>query len=257
MSTTQAQSSDTSKNGTVDAEDVARFSAIAAEWWDPLGKFKPLHAINPVRIAYVRDQILSHFGRPHTVESPLSGLSLLDIGCGGGLVAEPMARLGAQVTGIDASEKNITVASLHAQSGGLNVDYRASTAEALAESGAQYDVVLALEIVEHVADVSLFLRSLATLIKPQGMLVMSTLNRTAKSYLMAIIGAEYVLRLLPRGTHQWQQFIRPSELASGVEKSGLHVQEIKGLVLNPLRNSWHIHPRDLDVNYLLVARKGE
>lgn len=241
---------------TVDAGDVERFSRIAAEWWDPKGKFRPLHELNPARIGYIRDTIAAHFGLsspPFTLHS--SPLTLLDIGCGGGLIAEPMARLGATVTGVDASEKNIAVAALHAQQAGLAIDYRATTAEGLAATGATFDVVLALEIVEHVADVGLFLRSLAQLVRPGGLLILSTLNRTTKSYLMAIVGAEYVLRLLPRGTHSWQQFIRPSELVRAVTACGLGVGELKGLVLDPRRWQWGIHDHDLDVNYLLTATR--
>lgn len=250
----QAQPSEKpSQASTIDAADVERFSRIAAEWWDPKGKFKPLHAIGPARIGFIRDSIEAHFPRgPQTAP-----LTLIDIGCGGGLIAEPMARLGMQVTGIDASEKNIAVASLHAQQSGLDIRYQATTAEDVAKSEQTFDIVLALEIVEHVADVDLFLRSVTSLVKPGGLLIMSTLNRTAKSYLMAIVGAEYVLRMLPRGTHSWKQFIRPSELAKSVTRCGLNINEIKGLTLDPLKWEWRIHPTDLDVNYLLSAYKPQ
>lgn len=243
------------KTSTIDADDVARFSRIADEWWDEQGKFKPLHRINPLRIGYIRDKVCAHFARPQSGDA-LLGLSLLDIGCGGGLISEPMTRLGAQVSGVDASAKNIAVAKLHAEKMGLSIHYRANSAEALAEQSEQYDVVLALEIVEHVANIPLFLTSLAQLVKPDGLLIMSTLNRTAKSYALAIIGAEYILRWLPRGTHQWQQFVRPSELVRGLSEHGLETQHITGMVMHPLSQKWRLSPDDLSVNYLLCATKN-
>ena len=242
------------KPTTIDHADVARFSAIADEWWDEHGKFAPLHRLNPARIGYLRDQILRHFSRTGDSATPLNNLSLVDIGCGGGLVAEPMARLGAMVTGIDASETNINVASLHAASGGLTIDYRPTNAEDLAQSGAQFDVVLALEIIEHVADTDLFYDALTQLVKPGGLLILSTLNRTAKSFCMAIVGAEYVMRWLPRGTHQWSQFIKPSEMAASLTRRHFSVDDITGLVFDPLRWKFSLNPKDLDVNYLMVAR---
>jgi 2-polyprenyl-6-hydroxyphenyl methylase/3-demethylubiquinone-9 3-methyltransferase len=241
------------KPTTIDAADVARFSAIADEWWDTRGKFAPLHRLNPARIGYLRDQIIHHFARDDQSATPLNNLSLIDIGCGGGLIAEPMARLGATVTGIDASETNIRVASLHGDAGGLAIDYRATTAEAMAESGTQFDVVLALEIIEHVANVDVFYDALKALVKPGGLLILSTLNRTAKSYAMAIIGAEYIMRWLPRGTHQWSQFIKPSEMASALTQRGLSIHDTTGLVFDPLKWSFALNPRDLDVNYMMVA----
>ncbi len=251
---TQAQPSvNTHKPSTIDAEDVARFSAIAEEWWDPKGKFKPLHAIGPARIGFIKQHIEQHFStQPAT---PKAKLSLLDIGCGGGLIAEPMARLGLNVTAIDASDKNIAVAKLHAEQSGLSIHYHSTTAEDLASTKQTFNVVLALEIVEHVADVDLFLRAISSLVAPGGLLVMSTLNRTAKSYAMAIIGAEYILRLLPRGTHSWKQFIKPSELTRGLTHCGMHVTDIKGLTLNPIKWEWSLHTTDFDVNYLLAATK--
>lgn len=233
----------TMKHSTVDPSEIEKFSRIADEWWDPRGKFKPLHDLNPARIEWIRD-------RAHP-----SGKTLLDIGCGGGLVCEPMARLGAKVTGIDASEKNIKVASLHAEQSGLDIDYRCTAAEELLDSGAQFDVVLALEIVEHVADVPAFIAACAGLVKPGGLLIMSTLNRTVKSYAMAIIGAEYVLRLLPRGTHDWNKFLKPHELHRHMSNSGIEVREMTGLVLNPLAWKWETNPKDLDVNYMLMGCK--
>lgn len=254
MMSAQAQPSENPpKPSTIDAEDVARFSAIAAEWWNPKGKFKPLHEIGPARIQFITRSIEKHF--PSTLTTHHSPLTLLDIGCGGGLVAEPMARLGHRVVGIDASEKNIAVASLHAEQSGLSIDYRCTTAEDLLKTEQSFDVVLALEIVEHVADVDLFLHSVTGLLKPGGLLIMSTLNRTAKSYIMAIVGAEYVLRLLPRGTHNWKQFIKPSELVAGLTRCGVNVNEINGLTLNPRKWEWALHPSDFDVNYLLAASK--
>lgn len=233
------------KTSTVDAEEVEQFSRIAGEWWNPHGKFKPLHEINPVRLSWMQEKI-----------GTVSGKSLLDIGCGGGLVCEPMARLGANVTGIDASEKNIAVAKLHAEQSGLTIDYRATTAEDLAASGTAYDVVLALEIVEHVADVDLFVKSCAQLVKPGGLIIMSTLNRTLKSYAFAIVGAEYVLRWLPRGTHDWKKFLQPAELCRSLQKNNIAITEMTGMVLNPLTWKWHMNPKDLDVNYLVAGKKA-
>ena len=240
---------------TIDDAEVARFSAIADEWWDERGKFAPLHKLNPVRITYLRDQLIRHFSYLGTSATPLNNLSLVDIGCGGGLIAEPMARLGATVTGIDASETNIAVASLHAQNAGVDITYRATTAEQLALEGAQFDVVFALEIIEHVAQVDLFYDSLANLVKPGGTLILSTLNRTAKSYALGIVGAEYVLRWLPRGTHTWSKFIKPSEMAASLRGRGFTVSDTMGITFSPLNWSFSLNPKDLDVNYLMVAKK--
>lgn len=240
---------------TIDAEEVARFSRIAEEWWDLDGKFKPLHRINPLRIGYIRDQICAHFGRDSDASQPLSGLRLLDIGCGGGLICEPMSRLGAAVTGIDASEKNIAVARVHAEKSGLGVDYRAMPAEALQAEGAQFDVVLALEIIEHVADVAAFVSAASALVKPGGLMVWSTMNRTPKAWALAIVGAEYVLRWLPKGTHDWQKFIKPSELMGHLRQCGLRVSHLTGMVMHPLSFAWRLEEKDLSVNYLLTAVK--
>jgi 2-polyprenyl-6-hydroxyphenyl methylase/3-demethylubiquinone-9 3-methyltransferase len=240
--------------GTIDPEEIARFSALAAEWWDPVGKFKPLHRLNPVRLAYIRDHLCDRFDRdPRSLRS-VEGLKILDIGCGGGLVTEPLCRMGADITGIDASDKNIATASVHAKEGGLSIDYLTTTAEEMAAAGPGFDAVVALEIVEHVADVPLFLSSCAALVKPGGALIMSTLNRTAKSYVFAIVGAEYVLRWLPRGTHQWEKFLRPSELTEGLEANRLTVRDLTGVAYNPLNDDWHLS-RDLAVNYMLYAEK--
>ncbi len=240
-------------SSTVDPAEIERFSRIADEWWDPSGKFAPLHRLGPVRIGYVRDRAAAHWGRDALAGQPLQGLSVLDIGCGGGLLSEPMARLGAAVTGVDASARNIAVASLHASRQGLAIDYRQDTAEALARGDARFDVVLALEIVEHVADVDLFLNSCCRLVKPGGMLFLSTLNRTAKAWALAIAGAEYVLGWLPRGTHDWKKFLKPSEVVRGLSAGGLDTQEIVGVVYSPLTRAWRLDKADLDVNYMLFA----
>ncbi|MEA1677307.1 bifunctional 2-polyprenyl-6-hydroxyphenol methylase/3-demethylubiquinol 3-O-methyltransferase UbiG [Nitrospirillum sp. BR 11163] len=234
---------------------MQRFSAIAAEWWDEAGKFRPLHKLNPVRLEYLRDRICAHFGRDPLAPRPLTGLRLVDIGCGGGLLSEPLARMGADVVGIDAAERNVKTAATHAMETGTPVDYRHTTAEDLVAAGETFDAVLSLEVVEHVADVPLFLDSLAALMKPEGLLVMATLNRTPKSYLMAIIGAEYVLRWLPRGTHDWRKFLKPSELAAGLRATGLTVREVMGLIYSPFNDTFRLDPRDLDVNYLLWASR--
>lgn len=242
-------------NSSVDPEEIERFSRISEEWWDPHGKFRPLHRLNPARLAYLRELAVRHFGRNAEDLRPLTGLSLADIGCGGGLVAEPMARMGAEVTGVDASERNIGVASHHAAQSGLAITYRNTTAEALVAEKAQFDMVLALEIVEHVADVSAFVEACAKLVKPGGLLVMSTINRTAKAWLMAIAGAEYVLRWLPRGTHHWGKFLRPSELCRELRRQNLAVKEMAGLVYQPFTGQWELSATDLDVNYLVAAAK--
>ncbi len=241
---------------TVDDAEVARFSAIAAEWWTPAGKFKPLHRFNPVRIAYVRDALCRRFGRDPGAERPLEGLRLVDIGCGGGLIAEPLARLGASVLGIDASERNIKTAAVHARESGLAIDYRSTTAEALVAAGRSFDAVLALEVIEHVADVPLFVACCADLVAPGGLLFLATLNRTPKSYLMAIIGAEYVLRWLPRGTHDWKRFQKPSDLAAAFRDRGLEIRDLSGVVYHPLTDSFRLDPRDIAVNYLLTAERN-
>ena len=240
---------------TVDPAEIERFSRIAAEWWDPTGKFAPLHRLNPVRIGYIRDRAAAHWQRDPLSGSPLKDLSLLDIGCGGGLLSEPMARLGARVTGVDAAPKNVTVAALHAEGQALAIDYRQGTAEALAEAGAQFDIVLALEIVEHVADVDLFLKSCGRMVKPGGLLFLSTLNRTAKAWMLAIAGAEYVLGWLPRGTHDWKKFLKPSEVVNGLRSGGIEAQEIVGVVYSPLSRAWSLNKSDLDVNYMLYGTK--
>ncbi len=246
----------TSPSTTIDDAEVARFSAIADEWWDERGKFAPLHKLNPVRISYLRDQLIRHFSHDGASATPLNNLSLVDIGCGGGLISEPMARLGANVTGIDASPTNIAVASLHAKNAGVTVDYRATTAEQLALEGKQFDIVFALEIIEHVADVKLFYDAITALVKPNGVLILSTLNRTAKSYALGIIGAEHVLRWLPKGTHTWSKFIKPSEMARDLRQRGFGVEDTMGITFSPLEWKFSLNAKDLDVNYLMVATKA-
>ncbi len=241
--------------GTADADEVARFQAIADQWWDPSGKFRPLHRINPLRIAFIRDRVCGHLGRDPSAERPLDGLELLDIGCGGGLLAEPMTRLGARVTGIDAGERNIAIARLHAEQSGLTIDYRHVLPEALAELAQSYDVVLNMEVVEHVADLDAFLAASAGLVRPGGCMVVTTLNRTLKSLALAKVGAEYILRWLPVGTHDWRKFVRPSELARGLAPHGLQMVQLAGMVYNPLADRWRLSDRDLDVNYLAFTVK--
>lgn len=236
----------------VDAAEVHQFSQIAACWWDERGPFRPLHRMNPVRIGYVRDRAAAHFGRDTTLTPLFTGLTLADIGCGGGLLCEPMARLGFDVTGVDASPQNIAVAQTHAQQSGLAIRYRAATAEALAEEGASFDAVLALEIIEHVADVSFFMEALAALVKPGGLLCVSTLNRTMKSLLMAKIGAEYVLRMLPRGTHDWRKFLLPHEVETLAAAHGLHVVDVCGMTYHPVHGRFALDAQDLGVNYLMT-----
>ena len=242
---------ETAKQSSVDNDEIARFSAMADRWWDPRGDFAPLHRLNPTRLGYIRDRTTRHFNLPERSLSPFEGLDLLDVGCGGGLISEPMARLGARVTGLDAGERNIEVARLHAKRSCLAIDYRCGTAEELAETATRFDIVLALEIIEHVADTSLFMNSLARLLKPDGLLVLSTLNRTWKSYAFAIIGAEYVLRWLPRGTHDWQRFLRPSEVSGLGRNAGLATNDVTGLTYAPFDGSWSL-TRDCDVNYMMT-----
>jgi 2-polyprenyl-6-hydroxyphenyl methylase / 3-demethylubiquinone-9 3-methyltransferase len=238
----------------VDAAEIARFEAMAAEWWDPTGKFKPLHKFNPVRLAWIRDRLVAHFGRDADSLRPFHGLRILDIGCGGGLVAEPMARLGGEVVGVDASERNIEIARAHARQSGVAVDYRPGTAEGLLESGARFDVVLSLEVVEHVADPAAFLAACAGLVKPGGALVVATINRTPQAFALAIVGAEYVLRWLPRGTHTWSKFVRPSEVAAALRPTGVVLRELAGMSYNPLKDAWRAG-NDLGVNYIAFATR--
>jgi 2-polyprenyl-6-hydroxyphenyl methylase / 3-demethylubiquinone-9 3-methyltransferase len=239
--------------GTVDAAEIAKFEAMAAEWWDPEGKFKPLHMLNPCRLDYIIDQVAAEFGRDPKAERPFAGLRLLDIGCGGGLLCEPMARLGAEVVGADAAARNIPVARLHAEQSGLAIDYRHTTAEALAAAGERFDVVLNMEVVEHVADPLEYLRACRELLKPGGLMVASTINRTARSFALAIVGAEWVMRWLPRGTHDWARFITPDALFELVRKSGLEPVDRKGMVFDPIAWRWRLSDRDLSVNYVTTS----
>jgi 2-polyprenyl-6-hydroxyphenyl methylase/3-demethylubiquinone-9 3-methyltransferase len=245
-----------SAEGSVDPAEIRKFERMAAEWWDPDGKFRPLHKFNPVRLAYIRDRVASHFARDTRQGRPLAGLRLLDIGCGGGLLSEPMARLGAEVLGADPAPANIEVARLHAAQSGLPIDYRATTAEALAAGGESFDVVLAMEVVEHVADREAFLADCAGLLRPGGLLFLATINRTLKAYALAIVGAELVLRWLPRGTHDYDKLVRPAELEAPLRAAGLEIVDRTGVSYNPLADKWNL-AADMDVNYMLVARRPE
>ena len=238
---------------TVDADEIAKFEAMAAEWWDPDGKFKPLHMLNPCRLDYITTQIAGEFARDLSAERPFEGLRLLDIGCGGGLLCEPMARLGADVVGVDAAARNIPVAEAHARQSGLEIDYRHDTAESLAAAGERFDVVLNMEVVEHVTDPAAYLAACQQLLKPGGLMICSTINRNAKSFAMAIVGAEYVMRWLPKGTHEWKKFITPDELYEYLRGVGLEPVDRKGFVFNPLSWSWSISARDLSVNYVTAS----
>lgn len=240
---------------TVDPDEVAKFEAMAAEWWDLEGKFKPLHMLNPCRLDYITSQISTEFDRDLNDPKPFEKLRILDIGCGGGLLSEPMARLGANVVGADAAEGNIPVAKIHAEQSGLDIDYRHTTAEDLADSGEQFDVVLNMEVVEHVANPATYLNACQRLLKPSGLHICSTLNRNPKSFLFGIIGAEHVMRWLPKGTHDWNKFITPDELYDLLKDAGLEPVDRKGFVFNPLLWSWSISDRDLSVNYVTASLK--
>lgn len=240
---------------TVDPSEVAKFEAMAAEWWDENGKFKPLHMLNPCRLDYITTQIAGEFDRDLKAPDPFKGLRILDIGCGGGLLAEPMARLGADVVGADAAAGNIPVARVHAQQSGLEIDYRHTTAEDMAAQGEEFDVVLNMEVVEHVASPIGFLTACRQLLKPGGLHICSTLNRNPKSFMMAIVGAEHVMRWLPKGTHEWSKFITPDELFALMQDAGLDPVDRKGFVFNPLTWSWRLSDRDLSVNYVTASLK--
>ena len=240
---------------TVDDAEIAKFEAMAAEWWDPEGKFKPLHMLNPCRLDYITAQIATEFARDLQSSKPFAGLRILDIGCGGGLLCEPMARLGATVVGADAAPRNIPVAQIHAEKSGLDIDYRHTTAEALAAAGEQFDVVLNMEVVEHVADPLGYLTACQTLLKPGGLHLCSTINRNPKSFAMAIVGAEWVMRWLPKGTHEWNKFITPDELFALLQRAGLDPIDRQGFVFNFLTFTWSLSPRDLSVNYVTASLK--
>ena len=238
----------------LDPAEVEKFSKIAAEWWNPKGKFAVLHVFNPVRLAYIKEQVTARFARDPFHRRPFDGLKFLDIGCGGGLLTEPMARLGAGITGVDPSEKNISTARVHADEQDLAIDYRAVTAEELAARGETFDVILNMEVIEHVADPRDFVRTCAQLLKPNGLIFIATINRTLKSFGLAIVGAEYVLGWLPRGTHQWEKFISPDELEAWLTANGLKPLDRTGVTYNPFSGEWR-RARDMDVNYMLVAQK--
>src|SRR5579871_6507509 len=242
-------------SASLDPVEVAKFSAMAAEWWDPAGKFAPLHRFNPVRLSFIRTEAAGHFGRDGRSLRPFEGLSLLDIGCGGGLLSEPMARMGFAVLGADPSEKNVKTATAHSAGSELALNYRAVTAEALAEEGARFDVVLNMEVVEHVADLGAFLRACAKLVKPGGIMLVATLNRTLKSLALAKIGVEYVLRWLPAGTHDWNRFVKPDELEHLLEEAGLTIRRVQGVAFDPLRWDWRLSS-DTDVNYMVIAENA-
>ena len=240
---------------TVDTEEVEKFEAMAAEWWDPNGKFKPLHMLNPCRLDYVINQICCEFNRDRKKQLPFAGLRILDIGCGGGLLCEPMARLGADVIGVDAAMNNIPVAQAHAMQSDLTIDYRVGTAEELVTQGEVFDIVLNMEVIEHVAEPPAYVKACQKLLKPGGLMVCSTINRNAKSYIFAIFGAEYVMRWLPKGTHEWSKFIKPDELYELISNAGLQPVDRQGFVFNPLTWQWRLSDRDLSVNYVTACIK--
>ncbi|WP_273754815.1 MULTISPECIES: bifunctional 2-polyprenyl-6-hydroxyphenol methylase/3-demethylubiquinol 3-O-methyltransferase UbiG [unclassified Bartonella] len=240
---------------TVDQSEIDHFSRIAKEWWNPQGKFRPLHQFNPTRLAYIREKICLEFNRDPVSLTPFDNLKILDIGCGGGLLCEPMARLGAIVLGVDAAQTNIEVAKIHAAQNNLSIDYRTTTAEALANEGEKFDIILNMEVVEHVADVNLFIKATAKMLKPQGLMFVATLNRTWKAWGLAIVGAEYILRWLPKGTHDYKKFLKPRELKNFLSKNALSVIDEIGITYNPLNDSWN-RSKDMDVNYLLLAKRS-
>lgn len=239
---------------TINDAEVAKFTAMAEEWWDPKGKFKPLHKFNPVRLAYIREHLISHFARDGGSIRPLEGLTILDVGCGGGLLCEPLARLGATVTGIDAAERNIAIARIHAEQSGLDIDYQATTSEALAARGKTFDVVLNMEVVEHVDNVPLYMKSCADLVKPGGLMFTATINRTARAFALAVVGAEYVLGWLPKGTHDWKKFLTPDEIGSLISRNGLRVTDQTGVVYHPIGDEWR-RSRDMGINYMMLAAR--
>ncbi|MGV8955449.1 MAG: bifunctional 2-polyprenyl-6-hydroxyphenol methylase/3-demethylubiquinol 3-O-methyltransferase UbiG [Cypionkella sp.] len=239
---------------TINDAEIAKFTAMAEQWWDPKGKFKPIHKFNPVRLAYIREHVLAHFGRDGSQMRPLEGLTVLDVGCGGGLLCEPMARLGATVTGIDAAERNIKIATLHAEQSGVTVDYSATTSEALAATGRTFDLVLNMEVVEHVDNVPLYMKSCADLVAPGGLMLTATLNRTARALAFAVIGAEYVLGWLPKGTHDWRKFLTPDEIKALITRNGLVVTDQTGIVYHPLADDWR-KSRDMAINYMVMAQR--
>jgi 2-polyprenyl-6-hydroxyphenyl methylase/3-demethylubiquinone-9 3-methyltransferase len=239
---------------TINDAEVAKFTAMAEEWWDPKGKFKPLHKFNPVRLSYIRERLIAHFGKDGSAIRPLEGLTILDVGCGGGLLCEPLTRLGATVTGIDAAERNIAIARIHAEQSGLDIDYQATTSEALAAAGKTFDVVLNMEVVEHVDNVPLYMKSCADLVKPGGLMFTATINRTARAFALAVVGAEYVLGWLPKGTHDWKKFLTPDEIGSLLSRNGLKVTDQTGVVYHPIGDEWR-RSRDMGINYMMLAAR--
>jgi 2-polyprenyl-6-hydroxyphenyl methylase/3-demethylubiquinone-9 3-methyltransferase len=240
---------------TIDNNEISKFQAMANEWWDPNGKFKPLHMLNPCRLQYIVDQIAVHFDLNLTKKKPFRGLSLLDIGCGGGLLSEPMARMGANVLGADAADKNLPIAEAHAKQSNLVIDYRHTTVEELVEKSKRFDVILNMEVIEHVANPSSYLDACSQLLKPNGLMICSTINRNVKSYLNAIIGAEYIMRWLPKGTHDWSKFITPDEISSLLEESGLRLIDKKGFSFDKIYWRWSISNKDLSINYVTTSVK--
>ena len=242
------------KSATVDEKEVKKFTSTANEWWNERGKFKPLHKINPIRIGYIKDKIFDVFGPSPDDSNPLQGIRVLDIGCGGGLLSEPLAKLGAEVTGIDAGEENIKVADEHAKNSKLKIEYICTSAEEFLKKKEQFDVVLNMEVIEHVADVDEFLKASCKLVKPGGMMITATLNRTIKSYALAIVGAEYVLGWLPKGTHKWSKFLKPSEIEKTLRKNKMEVREIQGIKYDPAKDLWRL-AKDIKVNYMMMSVK--
>lgn len=243
------------KSPSIDENEIEKFRKMASEWWDPNGKFKPLHKFNPVRLAFLRDRITQHFNLDETMREPLQGLRVLDIGCGGGLVSEPLARLGAKMTSVDAGEANIKTAMTHAQETGVKIDYRVGTVEALIENDeAPFDVVLNLEVVEHVADAHQFIKDTASLVKPGGLIFVASINRTSKAFALAIVGAEYILGWLPKGTHEFHKLVKPEEVKNALEEADLSMKETTGVSYNPLSGEWSLSS-DTMVNYMSIATR--
>ena len=247
-------SSGTMSQVTLDAQEIDRFARLAGKWWDPEGEFRPLHKLGPARLSFIRSNLVRHFGRPERTAKPLSDLTILDVGCGGGLISEPLARLGARVTGIDPAKENIAAAIRHAEPQGLDIDYRVCRIEDLVDEQRQFDAVVCLEVIEHVPDPQAFIAGCAALVRPGGLFIASTINRTLKAYALAIIGAEYILRWLPVGTHQWDRLVTPDELARYCMAAGLQQPTFEGLIYNPLSGRWTLGS-DIDVNYMAAAAK--